>query len=1079
MLSMHNLTENLAQDLISCGNIGQRGLPVVMIGYDLGGLVIKALCVYLESEPVDKKRRRMFGRFLKNLKGIFYFSTPHLGAQNAEGSDFDGELAEYVKLFNAETAQMNGKFQKIRREKKWKTGGLGHLLEDREGPIHLSEATMRYDTDSFMMVQETWEAINKPNSPESSSFQFFLSCVVSFIEDHLDEESNVEYEKFITTNFGLRRSVDQVVSLFSSLEKAEGNVSGVVLHGTGGIGKSTLGDAVFLKLKNKFNPDCQCSVDREAIVNPTRPLSELQKSILEMSGSKPGTDRKSILRALKKCYSDANRRLLIFIDNIENANDLDDIFPHGEIDFPPGSYILVASRSLGMCTKLRALNVRKVCSYAVQELDELSAQKLFLRNALIEGIQQEEKWRDVRKVLDACSGLPLALKVTGAAVAGVHSSDWGDALERLKNCLPLGGTKEDNLWRSLEFSYNQLEKGLQRVFLDIVFCFSGSPWNELKVMYGRSLGILEQKALISKVKPLEYTPSLRFPTVKVHALFVALGEKEGKALGSHLKLNVKQDRDAGLGRGFSFLFDFLSSCACCLPVDSLSSYVHRPTVPPNGDDKELEGHCDVLVLDGNPSGLSYPETEDPSTHLKLTKGKAQFPASRLRKYARSLRILILRDVIVSGTLERDAGLESLECFICSNSNVPFREGDLTNMKKLKHLEITSAVDTNGTFKFPDGVRKVRLESKNLEYSMFGARRGSASMEEYGLMSVTGLLLVTPVKQFKSLKKVVLRDISGLENNLPDALFQMKSLQSLSIQYCEYVSWLPDFSMGSLEHLHLALPALRKLPDSLQTLRSLRSLTLENCCFLRQLPAGIGTPLTPQLQLIAINGCEYLRTLPSAFHKTQTMKESECNILELQLPKDWTCEASSLPMNLWHYYTRDELDSRLVEDALAATSMPPLFATSMPPLYASMNVNQGRPRGMAIIISMEDGRLGGDIDRRRFVDMAYYMKFRPFICDKQGTPVELLSVVLKPAIACSQLVRKPKVFLMDVGRVFEQEPVVPEPDQIMPEAEDCLLMYSCCPGETNLRRETGYEKGSLFADEVINGDLYHQPAISQD
>ncbi|KAL3688355.1 hypothetical protein R1sor_014664 [Riccia sorocarpa] len=124
------LAKNLAQELISYGNISQVGLPIVLIGYDLRGLVLKALCDYLDSEPVDVKRRGVFGVFLKNLRGISYFSTPHQRTQSGEGSDLDGELVEYVKLLNAKTAQMNGKFQNIRKERKWKTGRVGHLLKD-------------------------------------------------------------------------------------------------------------------------------------------------------------------------------------------------------------------------------------------------------------------------------------------------------------------------------------------------------------------------------------------------------------------------------------------------------------------------------------------------------------------------------------------------------------------------------------------------------------------------------------------------------------------------------------------------------------------------------------------------------------------------------------------------------------------------------------------------------------------------------------------------------------------------------------------------------------------------------------
>ncbi|KAL3692082.1 hypothetical protein R1sor_005733 [Riccia sorocarpa] len=188
-------------------------------------------------------------------------------------------------------------------------------------------------------------------------------------------------------------------------------------------------------------------------------------------------------------------------------------------------------------------------------------------------------------------------------------------------------------------------------------------------------------------------------------------------------------------------------------------------------------------------------------------------------------------------------------------------------------------------------------------------------------------------------------------------------------------------------------------------------------------------------------------------------------------------------------------------------------------YRNLNVRRKKLRGLALVVSMEEGRPGGDIDRRRFVDMADYIKFSPiaivdqsaedlrkiiqrvlravdnedecilccvcahgfisggkqFIYDKKEVPVELISAVLEPIIACPKLVGKPKVFVInacreaDVRKSYQimSEAVVPKPDQFMPEAEDCLLMYSCLPGEKAWRRQTGYEKGTLFVGEVTD------------
>ncbi|KAL3691799.1 hypothetical protein R1sor_005450 [Riccia sorocarpa] len=179
-------------------------------------------------------------------------------------------------------------------------------------------------------------------------------------------------------------------------------------------------------------------------------------------------------------------------------------------------------------------------------------------------------------------------------------------------------------------------------------------------------------------------------------------------------------------------------------------------------------------------------------------------------------------------------------------------------------------------------------------------------------------------------------------------------------------------------------------------------------------------------------------------------------------------------------------------------------------YRNLNVRRKKRRGMAIIISMEDGRDGSDIDRRRFVDMADYINFHPiailnrtakelegaiqgvldrvndedecvlccvsahgfirggelFIYDTHNEAINLRPVVLKPVTESPKLVGKPKVLVINACREFEDD-VVPKPEQIMPNADDCLLMYSCRLGEETWRRTDGYEKGTLFVGEVTN------------
>ncbi|KAL2643569.1 hypothetical protein R1flu_011156 [Riccia fluitans] len=70
-------TAEMILDNLSLAGIGQsRKNPVILIGQDIGGLVLKETCLRANSGARQDQRKMMF---LQQLKGIFYFSTPHLG----------------------------------------------------------------------------------------------------------------------------------------------------------------------------------------------------------------------------------------------------------------------------------------------------------------------------------------------------------------------------------------------------------------------------------------------------------------------------------------------------------------------------------------------------------------------------------------------------------------------------------------------------------------------------------------------------------------------------------------------------------------------------------------------------------------------------------------------------------------------------------------------------------------------------------------------------------------------------------------------------------------------------------------
>jgi hypothetical protein len=76
------------------------------------------------------------------------------------------------------------------------------------------------------------------------------------------------------------------------------------------------------------------------------------------------------------------------------------------------------------------------------------------------------------KIINACEGLPLSLKVLGFFLCNTKELEiWKGALRKLKSGQNLtGGNDNEELWNVLKISYDHLDKQHQNMFLDIA-CF--------------------------------------------------------------------------------------------------------------------------------------------------------------------------------------------------------------------------------------------------------------------------------------------------------------------------------------------------------------------------------------------------------------------------------------------------------------------------------------------------------------------------------------------------------------------------------------------------------------------------------
>jgi hypothetical protein len=79
------------------------------------------------------------------------------------------------------------------------------------------------------------------------------------------------------------------------------------------------------------------------------------------------------------------------------------------------------------------------------------------------------------KIIEACGGLPLSLKVLGSFLCNNKKLEiWEGALSTLEKGQSLtGGDDNEELWNVLKISYDHLDEQHKNMFLDIACFFGG------------------------------------------------------------------------------------------------------------------------------------------------------------------------------------------------------------------------------------------------------------------------------------------------------------------------------------------------------------------------------------------------------------------------------------------------------------------------------------------------------------------------------------------------------------------------------------------------------------------------------
>ncbi|KAJ9675693.1 hypothetical protein PVL29_024560 [Vitis rotundifolia] len=264
-------------------------------------------------------------------------------------------------------------------------------------------------------------------------------------------------------------------------------VSVIGICGPGGIGKTTIAEAIYNEISYQYDGSSFLRNVRERSKGDTLQLqNELLHGILKGKGFKISNIDEGV-NMIKRCLN--SKRVLVIFDDVDELTQLEYLAEEKDW-FMVKSTIIITSRDKQVLAQYGVDT-----PYEVQKFNEKEAIELFSLWAFKENLPKEAYKNLSYNMIEYADGLPLALKLLGASLFGKKMSEWESALYKLKRIPHM------EINKVLRISFDGLDDMDREIFLDVACFFKGKDKDFVSRILGPhaeyGIATLNDKCLIT------------------------------------------------------------------------------------------------------------------------------------------------------------------------------------------------------------------------------------------------------------------------------------------------------------------------------------------------------------------------------------------------------------------------------------------------------------------------------------------------------------------------------------------------------------------------------------------------------